>query len=862
MKKVNEIQRELNQLFQKPLKEGTKRHLIFWYDENQEFVEDIHDLRLDNVRIWELTTNNLFYTKYELEKGDQTSHFLIYSTMQKPSPREDWLYDQYALGIEFTTDKMTMIMRELGITDNTLRPIFKKYHTFFRNKKRYAEFCTYYTNQYSEETIDITVLSVLCKVSINTMDEVIKALMKAENKDSNQLWESVKKFGDVNRFWRCVENVYGYTSENKSLFDLFIYFMLTYLKAKAPSLSIPQKWSMYIADYPMNAVVLMNQVMNNMHDRECYERLSQRVSNELHIDHYIDNWEIQDYVKIDVFQTFDNVIIDYLIEQLSSGIALDSYSQLIAERRLLHWYPEYQFVYEAIDQALYLIQLRDHYLSEIPEQSASELFQAYQEKYYVFDLTYRKFYVAYDKWKKDDRLLPLRELVENIYCYEYLHELSIKWSTHLSELDTWPLKNVPQQTDFYKKYVLPFIKKDERVFVIISDALRYEIGKSLIDKLYLDQSNKERKATIKISGIQSTLPSYTALGMASLLPHQTLTYQIEEDSSAALIVNGLRSSSIQDRDRILQQNSSNGTAVRYQDIMNMSRSDLRESFTGSNSKSVVYIYHNGIDATGDHALTESEVFNATIETEKTISLLVQKLVNDLHAVNVIITADHGFLYQRSKVDDVLKLPVIQKKNMISNRRFMISNEPYCIEGTLTFSMDDMIENDPSLFVTVPNGIERFKTQGSGVNYVHGGAMPQEVIVPVITYKSDRRKSSENVVSEVTIKLTSPTRKITNLVTYFEFFQVEPVSEKKLPTTCYIYFSDETGEHISNENQIIADRISTKPKERIYREQFIFRNQRYSRYDTYYLIIEDRRKSNNQIIEKIPFTIDISLANKD
>ncbi|WKB36652.1 hypothetical protein QS257_06510 [Terrilactibacillus sp. S3-3] len=36
---------------------------------------------------------------------------MIYARMARPAPREDWLYDQFKMGVEFATDKMTAIMR-------------------------------------------------------------------------------------------------------------------------------------------------------------------------------------------------------------------------------------------------------------------------------------------------------------------------------------------------------------------------------------------------------------------------------------------------------------------------------------------------------------------------------------------------------------------------------------------------------------------------------------------------------------------------------------------------------------------------------------------------------------------------------
>ena len=43
---------------------GDTRKLIFWYDANAEFVDDIDTLQLKNAKVYHLEKDNLFKTKY------------------------------------------------------------------------------------------------------------------------------------------------------------------------------------------------------------------------------------------------------------------------------------------------------------------------------------------------------------------------------------------------------------------------------------------------------------------------------------------------------------------------------------------------------------------------------------------------------------------------------------------------------------------------------------------------------------------------------------------------------------------------------------------------------------------------------
>ena len=276
-------------------------------------------------------------------------------------------------------------------------------------------------------------------------------------------------------------------------------------------------------------------------------------------------------------------------------------------------------------------------------------------------------------------------------------------------------------------------------------------------------------------------------------------------------------------------------------------------------KKLVYIFHNTIDARGDHAATEAGVFEAAEEAINDIRLLVNQLVNDVSASNIIITTDHGFLYQRNRLEQRDKMPKGVDHSLMVKRRFIMTEEMPEIDGTLTYSMNQILEQETPLHVTMPKGTERFSIQGAGANYVHGGAMLQEIVVPVITFKNDRSSVSENTVRKVDVKLTSPVRKITNVMTYLEFFQIEKVEEKRRPLRLKLYFIDETEQRISNENIIIADSRSSRPDERIYREKFVFRTVQYDKRAQYYLVIEDEENAVEAIYEKIPFSIDITYS---
>ena len=134
----------------------------------------------------------------------------------------------------------------------------------------------------------------------------------------------------------------------------------------------------------------------------------------------------------------------------------------------------------------------------------------------------------------------------------------------------------------------------------------------------------------------SVLPSYTRLGMAGLLPHKSITFTAGHDVmvDGSLVFH-------RSKEKILRSYNPLSVVTTYSEVMSMNRESVRKLMTG---QELIYIYHNQVDARGDHAATENEVFSAAKESISEIMNLIQKLTVDKSITNYIITADHGFIY--------------------------------------------------------------------------------------------------------------------------------------------------------------------------------------------------------------------------
>src|SRR5690554_356094 len=184
----------------------------------------------------------------------------------------------------------------------------------------------------------------------------------------------------------------------------------------------------------------------------------------------------------------------------------------------------------------------------------------------------------------------------------------------------------------------------------------------------------------------SSLPSYTQLGMASLLPHKVLTFK---DNSDGIIVDGLSSQGIQGRSKILATNSGvRATAIMAEDIMNMNASKEGRDFV--KQYDLIYIYNNRIDKTGDDKTSEVRVFEAVEEEIQYLMDVVKRIGNSLNGNNIIVTSDHGFIYQHNELDES---DFSESKHTgeiwKDNRRFVIGKDLSNDKSTKLFRAEDL-----------------------------------------------------------------------------------------------------------------------------------------------------------------------------
>ena len=815
---------------------GDTRKLVFWYDDKAEFEEDMESVELENAKVYRLQPDNQFQTKYYLERIDTTTNYLIYAPFPKPDIKDNHLEDTMLYSKRFYADRASLLSVDLGI-DEKYKYVIEKHIKFFAYKDKTQRFYDLGIENFNEENILIGLLSALCKIKICSFEEVVCIVLTESGLDENSYLEEFEEYDLLSAFWKLCEQQFGYSDDKPTLEKLVVTMFVTYTERYLQG-DIPKSWNSFSSTKPGNIIAFLDNLMNNVLYRDKYDELSKHVASGLNVTTALSGYEIADLLNCDTFIQIDEFIEKWIVDRLvaeDTGAKVDELSipQICDMRSKMHFGPQLTNQYNMLCSAYQII-------SEVnyqPIDGFKAVIREYVEKDWMVDQEYRKFYFYYDRIEDTEHYEMLKTLVENIYTNVYLGKQLPNWNQAILEEDSF--LQLPLQRRFFEKYVR---NAKERTVVIISDAMRYEVGKELFIRMQDDP-----KCTAKIEPMLSTLPSYTKLGMAALLPNK----QLSITDSFQVLVDGQSCDNLASRQAILQAACRDSACVQFDDVKGLKTTGLRNIFTG---KQAVYVYHNQIDARGDKAITEDEVFAACEEAVSEIMDFIRKISTSANTYKFIVTADHGFIYKREKITESDKISVMNGADAYVNRRFVISDNQILEDGIGNMSLGYVLGSDDQRVVSYPISSHVFKTPGAGQNYVHGGSSPQEMLVPVISIKMERGHMET---TNVQISLVSMVQKITNLITTMDFIQSDPVSDTIKQATYKMVFMSEDGERISNENIYVADSREPDSQKRIFRMRFNFKNMSYDKSKQYYLVVSN---ANTEIEAfRHPVIMDLAFA---
>lgn len=499
-----------------------------------------------------------------------------------------------------------------------------------------------------------------------------------------------------------------------------------------------------------------------------------------------------------------------ILDSLLSGAASDWHSisspyvnQVIQRRSRSPWLRPLRALFESLKYGLEVLEQVERLdLFALDIRSGIE---NYTQEWFKVDFSYRKHVLA-GKKRRDlsSDFASFSELVEQTYVNGFQNKLGENWSSVVAKLDAWPsMGNLLGLASFYKSKVLvPMSNEKNRIAVVISDALRYEIGAELNELLLSDGYSSD------IEYLIAPLPSYTQLGMAALLPNDSIALQPEDKT---VLVDDRPSAGLANRRKILEKVA--GSAIDYESLVTESK--LKDHLS---SRRLWYVYHNKIDKVGDNAASEGGVFEAVEEALTELRDVIRRL-SSAGFKKIFVTADHGFLYQESDIPAHGFLSTVPEglATEFMNRRFIIGRGLQELPGLKTFT-SSQLGYTCDYQVQIPASALRLRRQGSGLRFVHGGASLQEVVVPLL---SVGKRSSD--LSQVEVSLAPGiTRKITTGVLSLRLAQDSAVTNEVLPRRLRVFVA-QGDDILSSSDELVFDSTDPELRNRIFTANLVMAN---------------------------------------
>ncbi len=790
--KITTLVAKLQKLF-----DDRDTRVVFWDDAGAHFENDLPAIQLEGVEMIELSACSSLQVKVQIELGPPERQYLLYLSEQTPPADEDWLCDIRLYSPTFRADYDSIVLAELGLHGSTLREHVRKRRKFFKSAKRTEALKAQVSARDTPLDLDRKMLAVATKAATDQPFDIFLALLHswapspggAQPHMPPPRWKEIERLDLSSTFWKLTKQLFGYSAPTPSIADWVHRVLVTDLSHALRADRVPQTLQNLVLKPPgiRHAVVFAAQWRDSHRLGSSYNWWADRAWRQLAIISPLCAFHAEELAEVHTFSGIDAIIAQELAHRLAAqdhAADAEETCRVCEHRKQGHWITSHSVpkdvrdswsaVYEALAAAARLLELRSTHQEGFGSRSGEELYRWYERELFRFDQLYRQFRDALDAAPEygAGTLKRLARRVEDCYSHWFLTELALAWSLHIDAClpRRWECGSVPQQKHFFTLNVSPYLHNrgaKRRAFVIISDALRFEAGEALMRRL-----NGQRGIDASLTSQLGVLPSYTALGMASLLPHRALHYA----KSGSVLVDGQPSGSLEQRDAVLKASAS-GIAVNAKDLLAMSRQEGRALVGGAR---VVYIYHNEIDAVGDSRNTESEACAATRRAINTLTQLIKHLINSLNATYVLVTADHGFVYTATQpaAPDHSPLTHEPPRSVISKQRYLLGKRLPTADGTWLGHTKTSAGAGGDMQFLIPKAYNRFNFRGS-TRFFHGGAMLQEVCIPIITVREKRDKVPPR---HAQVQVLGHRFRITTKLHRFELLQTEAVSEMVLGVT--------------------------------------------------------------------------------
>lgn len=276
--------------------------------------------------------------------------------------------------------------------------------------------------------------------------------------------------------------------------------------------------------------------------------------------------------------------------------------------------------------------------------------------------------------------------------------------------------------------------------VLVLDACRYDLGARIAE--LLDKGEPARRTEIQPA--RAPLPSITALGMAFALADEAerLTVELTKETPAKWHVtatDGTQDLTVAEERREWLRKRFKLKPAAITDVKSVLDA---EPPSPKELGRLLFVFGDEFDVQGHEG--ELKFTGAEDHIERYVRVV--RRLRDAGYHTVAIVTDHGFIHWEADEDEVESLPI--GEILWRSRRAVVGRglkHSTAIAAPVTGS---------DLECRVPRSVNAFRTYG-GIGFFHGGATLQELVIPVVVFRSP--KKAEKVAAVLT-----PISEITSL----------------------------------------------------------------------------------------------------
>ncbi|MRR07378.1 MAG: BREX-1 system phosphatase PglZ type A, partial [Deltaproteobacteria bacterium] len=566
-----------------------QRHrLVFWYDPEGQWAKAFETFQGNNIQKIKVEGTE-FGTKVAIHRDPDThACYLLYFPSARPKDVENWLLDLLLQGHEFKADRASLALQEVGLPYD-FRELVMEHIGFFEAPKRMQALRELLTPDENTTSIQLKMMAVLTGATPDIDDLLLFFLAKpAAGSLLDPVDACLSPAKLVDPFWKEICIAFGYVNEKPSLRD----FVTTLFRWANP------------LDAGVNldphAKVFLQRWKDSQAQSSSFREWATLLEADLHVTEKLESLEgIRTIEKFDTFPSFEKFIIHRLCRAFEKGAAEPTLLSTIQSRRTSFWFADHQHGYDALEQAISLRHLLDS--AELKLENVDAGISRYVASWYRIDTAYRRFQSHMRSYGQVALMEKIAEWVEKSYVNNYLLPLADRWSDLVRGMATWGCGELPPQTAFFERYVKPFLDKGQKVLVVVSDAFRYEAAAEFAVRL-----REENRWTAELEAMLGSLPSFTQLGMAALLPGSERSIQLPEGT---VMLDGKSAAGTVNRHQILAAAlGGKGVAIQAEEFLEMNTKTEARALVREHE--VIYIFHNCIDKVGDAAATEAKTTGA------------------------------------------------------------------------------------------------------------------------------------------------------------------------------------------------------------------------------------------------------------